>query len=171
MFRIVHKRWRPSRLEVPNLIIDGPAWLRNRPAVVDALHELLTHRAASGRRSIVIQNNGDGSIEYLMDRMKAGSMVVLGLRFPKGPRGRLRFARRICDDLGVPREAARGTHTLDPWNYTRVLEHIHAAIADQAPAKEESVKAESQQGPARVGRRRARLPAPTPVPVAVQLRV
>ena len=133
VYRIVHKRWRPERLEVDSLVVDGPAWLRNRPAVVDAMYELLVQRASSGRRSIVIQNDADGSIDRLMDRMPAGSMVVLGLRFPKGPRGRLRFARRLCDGLGVPRAAARGAHTIEPWNYAVVVERVQAWIDAQAP--------------------------------------
>ncbi|MFT7518958.1 MAG: hypothetical protein ACI9MC_001092, partial [Kiritimatiellia bacterium] len=66
----------------------------------------------------------DGSVNLLMDRILPGQMVVLGLRFPKGRRGRVRFATRMCEQLGLPKVAGRGTETLDPWGYAQVIAYL-----------------------------------------------
>lgn len=138
---IVHRtrqrQWNPQLLEAPGVVLDGPMWLRKRPAAVTLLVELLRKRAEARRRTLVCQNAEDGSIETLLGAMEAGSLVTIGLRFPKGPRGRLRFARRVCDELGLPRSAARGTETLEPWGYAAVREHLErweeSGVALEAP--------------------------------------
>jgi hypothetical protein len=127
--RVAARGWDARWIEAEALVVDGPVWLRNRPAAVAAVCELLCARSAAGRRTIVCQSEQDGSIEALMDAMEAGSLAVVGLRFPKGERGRLRFARRICDDLGIARAAARGTDTLEPWGYAAVVGHLRGLIA------------------------------------------
>jgi hypothetical protein len=73
---------------------------------------------------VLCQCDEDGSIDELIAVMRPGSIAVIGLRFPRGKRGRLRFARRVCEELGAPREAARGTDQLEPWGYSRVVESI-----------------------------------------------
>lgn len=124
--RVAARRWEDRLVDAASLVLDGPVWLRNRPAAVDALCELLNGRAARGRRTLVCQNDQDGSIEVLMGEMEAGSMAIVGLRFPKGTRGRLRFARRVCDEMSLPRIAARGTDVLEPWGYERVIAFLRA---------------------------------------------
>lgn len=111
-------------LEPAALILDGPVWLRGRPGVVELLRELVDLRRREGRRTVLCQRDCDGSIDELIAVLKPGTHVVIGLRFPKGPRGRMRFARALCDVLGAPREAARGTDQLDPWRYDRVVEVV-----------------------------------------------
>ena len=74
------------------------------------------------------QSDTDGSVEELIATMEPGSLVVIGLRFPKGERGRLRFARRQCDRLGLPKSLARGTDQLEPWGYDRVVAHLKSQI-------------------------------------------
>lgn len=117
-------RWSARLMKSRAMVLDGPVWLRNRQGVVDVLSELLRARAEAGRRTVVVQSDSDGSLDVLMDRMSTDSYVLLGLRFPKGVRGRLRFARRMCDELEIDREAARGSQHLEPWRYTTVIEHI-----------------------------------------------
>lgn len=115
----------PTRLvRISSLILDGPVWLQRRPGVVAVLKELLQKRQESACRTVVVQSDADGSLHLLMEEMETGSVVVIGLRFPKGNRGRLRFARKMCDKRGIPREAARGTQNLEPWRYCSVIDHI-----------------------------------------------
>jgi hypothetical protein len=120
--RIAKQKWSDDLLTTPDLLIDGPVWLKNRPATVPALTELIDARLATGLRTFVIQAEDDGSIEALMAVMAVGSLVTIALRFPKGAAGRLRFARRMCDELGLPRSAAKGTEELEPWGYEYVLD-------------------------------------------------
>jgi hypothetical protein len=113
--------WNPRLLDAPSLVLDGPVWLRNRPHAVAALVELLRYRSDRGRMTLVCQTDEDGSIEILMGELDPGSAVVIGLRFPSGTRGRLRFARRVCDELGLARELARSTDQIEPWGYEQVI--------------------------------------------------
>ena len=53
-----------------------------------------------------------------------GAAVVLGLRFPRGRRSRLRAAEQICERLGLPRAAAVGTDALAPWRYDHLTAHL-----------------------------------------------
>jgi hypothetical protein len=123
----VRDRAWPCRVrEVRALVLDGPVWLKNRPAAVSSLCELLRLRSDAGLRTCICQDDADGSVRLLMDALLAGTYAVIGLRFPKGPRGRLRFARHACDELDVPRIAARGTDTLEPWGYAEVIQHLAA---------------------------------------------
>jgi hypothetical protein len=124
--RIALRHWPARILNVPALVLDGPVWLKNRPSAVDALRELIRERAKAGRRTLVCQSDEDCSVEVLLGEMEAGSTAVIGLRFPKGPRGRLRFARRMCDDLGLSTERARSTEAMEPWGYEAVIGHLKA---------------------------------------------
>ena len=116
--------WPEEIRECPALVLDGPVFLRGRDGVVDLLRELVQGRARKGRRTVLCQDDSDGSIEELIAVLKPGSVSLIGLRFPTGKRGRVRFARRVCEDLGAPIEAARGTETMVPWRYERVVEVI-----------------------------------------------
>lgn len=128
--RIKRGSW-PARLRrAKSLVLDGPVWLRNRPAVVDVLYELLNERIRNGGRTILVQSDADGSVELLMGKMETGSLVVVGLRFPQGPRGKLRFARRMCGELDLPRDAARGSQHIQPWRYARVITYLEKKKID-----------------------------------------
>jgi len=118
--RVRHGHWDEALTGSAALVLDGPVWLRNRAGAVTMLAELAQRRAEAGARTIFCQADADGSIEELIAAMEAGSAVVVGLRFPTGKRARLRCARRICDELGFPRDAALGSESLDPWRYDRL---------------------------------------------------
>jgi len=124
--RVQMRAWSREFIDAPALVLDGPVWLQNRPAAVECLGELIRQRAGLGRRTLVVQPDSDGSAHLLADELAAGELVVLGLRYPKGRRGRLRFARRICDELGIPWHAATGTDELGVWNYARVIKKLIA---------------------------------------------
>jgi hypothetical protein len=113
--------WSKALIEASALLLDGPCWLSNRPGVVSMLAELLLVRAAARRRTVICQCDTDGSVTELIGEMSPGSLVVIGLRFPMGLKGRLRFARRMCDDLAVARSRARGTEKLESWDYDVVV--------------------------------------------------
>jgi hypothetical protein len=131
--RVATRAWSDRLVEARSLVLDGPVWLRNRPAAVAALCELIRARADACRRTLIVQNEEDCSVDTLIASMEPGEIVVIGLRFPKGPRGRLRFARRACDELGIARTAARGTDLIEPWGYARVIDFLRAGHADPAP--------------------------------------
>jgi hypothetical protein len=119
--RVRFGKWSDALRNARGLVLDGPIWLRNRDGVLTVLHELLNGRAQAGLRTVVCQTNLDGSVEALMAGMEPGSLVVVGLRFPKGRRGRLKFARRVCEVLEVPFVAALGTPEIEPWAYAKVI--------------------------------------------------
>lgn len=134
--RVRSRVW-PERCRLaPVLVLDGPVWLQSRPAIVRVLGELLRERNSKGLKTLVCQPDHDGSVNLLMDQVEPGSTVVLGLRFPKGRRGRLRFATRQCERMGLPKTAARGTETIEPWGYAQVkayLDDWRRTHGDDAP--------------------------------------
>jgi hypothetical protein len=119
--RVRTREWPQNVVDAPGLVLDGPVWLQTRPAIVRVLGELLRDRSSRRRRTMICQPDHDGSVNLLMDEVEPGSTVVLGLRFPMGRRGRARFASRVCDQLSIPRSAAKGTETLEPWGYAQVI--------------------------------------------------
>ena len=123
--------WSKALIKARGLILDGPVWLRNRPGVVELIVELLKARGEVGRRTVVCQAQGDCHIDVLIAAAPRGTLALVGLRFPKGKRGRVRFARRMCDERGLSNDAARGTELLTPWGYDIVIETIEAWTPDQ----------------------------------------
>lgn len=123
---IRQSKWRAEVLRTASLILDGPTWLRARPGMVDLLIDLLTARVRTKRRTIVCDVNNDGSVQAILAGLRPGSAVILGLRFPSSRSGRLRFARRCCDELGLPRSQARGTDQIEPWGYEAVIGELVA---------------------------------------------
>jgi hypothetical protein len=122
--RVRGNRW-PERIEqAPALVVDGPVWLRNRKGAVNLLLELARSRAGVAKRTVFVQVEADGSVEELISQSEPGSAVVVGLRFPTGRRGRLRCARRLCAELGLPVTVAAGTELLEPWRYDRLVAHL-----------------------------------------------
>lgn len=113
--------WAPQLLQAPGLVLDGPVWLRNRPGVVRLLRRLACDRARVRRKTLICQSDHDGSVDELISVMEAGSLVVLGLRFPKGRRSRIRFARKMCEEMGIPVHHADGSDKLEPWRYESVV--------------------------------------------------
>lgn len=124
--------WSERVLEVPVLVLDGPVFLANRPAVCGFLRDLIQARLLAGRRTVVCEVAQDGSMDRLMVGVPAGRMATVGLRFPASRSGRMRFARRCCDELGLPRSAAQGTDALEPWGYDRVIEDLKSRLEASA---------------------------------------
>lgn len=119
--RVSRRRWADRLVEARALVLDGVTWLGGRPAALRALGELLSARAAAGRRTLVVQGEDPESIDALMSQIDPRDVAIVGLRFPKGERGRLRFARRVCEDLGISRLHARPAAAIAPWSYPAAL--------------------------------------------------
>lgn len=119
--RVRMGRWSERVGDAPALVLDGPVWLKNRRGAVNLLLDLARQRSACARRTVFCQTEGDGSIEALIAQTEPGSAVVIGLRFPTGRKSRLRCARQLCAELGLPPAAAAGSETLEPWRYDRLV--------------------------------------------------
>jgi ABC-type glutathione transport system ATPase component len=118
--------WPAAVVQAQHLVIDAPEHLECREQALLWLAELLALRGASRRRTSVVQARDDRSVDALMACMEPGRMVVIALRFPKGKRGRLRFARRLCEERGLPVSAAAATPRLEPWTYRHVADYLDA---------------------------------------------
>ncbi len=124
VWRIHKRRWSKAVLEQPCLVIDGPVFLATRPAAAGMVAALIQQRVDAGLRTILVEGPvDDGSVQLLMDAVAPEQRVTLTLRFPVEG-GRLRYAQRICDELGLSRALARETLALDYWCYRTVREHL-----------------------------------------------
>jgi hypothetical protein len=124
-------KWAARLITAPRLVLDGPSYLHKRPGVVGLLLALLALRSEAGRHTVVCDASGDGSVEELLARAPIGSAAVLGLRLPSSRSGRLRFARRLCQTLDLPRTLAQGTEALEPWGYAAVAQALREKAAGQ----------------------------------------
>lgn len=122
--RVRRGKWSKMLYDSPALVLDGPTYLVSRPGAEMLIMSLIRTRVKKGLHTILCDVSGDGSVDCIMENMAAGSMVVLGLRFPKSRSGRMRFARRQCDVLGIPRACARGTDAIEPWRYDAVIRDL-----------------------------------------------
>jgi hypothetical protein len=124
--RVQERAWPRELLEVESVVLDGPCWLGRRTSQARALGELLSARLAMGCRTIVVQWDGDPSLDGVLKGLEPGAVATLGLRFPAGVRGRRRAVRRICAEMGLPTSAGRGLSSLEPWTYARVRAALDA---------------------------------------------
>ena len=118
-FNARHREWKSELLLSACLILECPCFLNRRPAALDGLQELLRMRAGGERRTWVIEAQSGTAMDQVMGAVHPGYRATLVLRFPVG-RGRLRFAKRICNDLGIPNSRAAATVHIDPWSYETV---------------------------------------------------
>lgn len=124
--------WSDRVLDAPGLVVDGLQLLPSRPLALSLLRELLALRCDAHRRTVVCEQVADGSAAALMDSVPSGCLATIGLRVPESRSGRMRFARRCCDELGLPRSEATGTDSLDPWCYSAVLDALRERQAAAA---------------------------------------
>ena len=68
---------------------------------------------------MVVEAESGTSMERIMGAVHPGYRATIVLRFPVG-RGRLRFAKRLCSDLGIGHESAKATTEIHPWTYAAV---------------------------------------------------
>jgi hypothetical protein len=133
VWRIRQRRWSRAVLEVPCLVIDGPVFLSERPAAAGLVAQLIQQRVQAGLRTVLVEGPVvDGSVQLLMDAVAPEQRITLTLRFPVEG-GRLRFAQRVCEELGLSRRLARDTLALSPWCYQAVrlyLEELAGVASD-----------------------------------------
>ncbi len=128
IWRVRQQQWSKALRDVSALIIDGPVFLGRRPGAAAMLADLLRQRVEAGLRTVLVEGPvADGSVEILMDAVPPEHRATLTLRFPiEG--GRLRYAQRVCEELGLDRSLARGTLALDPWCYTAARQALEALV-------------------------------------------
>lgn len=126
--------WSPRIAGAGTLVLDGPVFVRTRPAVAKFLKELFDLRIAAGLRTVVCALPQDASLEPVLAGVPVGARVTIGLRFPNSRSGRMRFARRVCDGLGLERSAARGTDLLEPWGYQSVTQELRRRLRQSLSA-------------------------------------
>lgn len=130
VWRIRQQRWSKALLDQPCLVIDGPVFLATRPAVAGMVAALIKLRVHAGLRTILVEGPvDDGSVQLLMDAVPPEQRATLTLRFPVEG-GRLRYAQRICDELGLDRAAARETLAVEPWCYLAARQFLEG-LADR----------------------------------------
>lgn len=107
-----------------SLVLDGPCLLKTRRAACELLLRLIQERSAAGLRTVVCENNPDDSAIQLQRGIAPGRLVTVALRFPKSRSGRMRVARRIAEEMGLPKSAAKGTDGIEPWRYDKVIDAL-----------------------------------------------
>ena len=126
IWRVREQQWSKALRDVPSLIIDGPVFLGRRPGAAAMVANLLRLRVEAGLRTVLVEGQvADGSVEILMDAVPPEHRVTLTLRFPVEG-GRLRFAQRVCEKLGLERALARRTLALEPWSYLGARQALEA---------------------------------------------
>jgi len=116
------------------LVLDGPTQLSQRPGAKELLERLLHSRVEEGKLTVLCQ--GDGSTQGILVTLPVGVVATVGLRFPASRSGRMRFARRLCDEYGLPRTYAKGVASIEPWDYAAVIGRLRDAKASQKKAAE-----------------------------------
>lgn len=116
--------WTERICQTPAVVLDVPMYLDRRPGICRLVVDLINDRAARGLRTMLCQPAESRTIDSILASVDRNQIVVLGLRFPHGRRGRLRVARRMCEARNLDPEAARGTERIEPWNYAQVLAHL-----------------------------------------------
>jgi hypothetical protein len=128
VWRVREQQWSKALRDVLTLIIDGPVFLGRRPGAASMVAGLLQQRVDAGLRTVIVEGPvADGSVEVLMDAVAPEHRATLTLRFPVEG-GRLRFAQRVCQELGLDRALARNTLALQPWSYVAVRQALEAGI-------------------------------------------
>ena len=121
-----NRKWNAGLINAPALVIECPCFLDRRPAALEGLKDLMRRRAGGRRRTWVVEAASGTSMETIMGSVHPGYRATLVLRFPVG-RGRLRFAKRICRDLGLDTAHAVATVDIEPWTYQLVRDTLQSA--------------------------------------------
>lgn len=128
--QVRRRTWRDDIRHHPALILDGPAFLHRRPAVMRMLQQLLQLRAQDGLRTMVCEGEDRSPLTDLMMAVEAEARATIALRFPVG-QGRRRYAARVCDELGIDRRYAARTDDLEPWTYDSVIAQLRQIRDEQ----------------------------------------
>jgi len=124
--RVRHRKW-PDQIDtVPHLILEGLCFLPRRPGAAQALSDLVEARVSAGLKTVLTQAGDASSMNTLMEKIPPEQRATVVLRFPVG-RGRVRYAARLCDELGIPRTYARLAQDVDPWTYERIRQTLSTA--------------------------------------------
>jgi hypothetical protein len=114
-----NRAWNEELLKFSSVVLECPCFMERRPSALQTLQALLRVRSGGGRRTVICEANSGTSMEDLMGAVHPGYRATVVLRFPVG-RGRLRFALRVCNELGLSADYAKATEDLEPWTYAAV---------------------------------------------------
>ena len=129
-------KWTEELLAAKGLLIDGPTLLSRRPGVTRLLQGLIRERSSRGNRTVVCQGEGDDSVLLLVQESEVQNQVTLNLRYPQG-RGKVRFAARVCEELGIDRRYSRVVQPEDHWTYLKVIRALKRIKRDGGEFDEE----------------------------------
>jgi hypothetical protein len=113
------RAWDEELLKYSSVVLECPCFLERRPAALQTLQRLLRVRSGGGRRTVICEADSGTPMEELMGAVHPGYRATVVLRFPVG-RGRMRFALRVCNELGLSADHAEATEELEPWTYAAV---------------------------------------------------
>ena len=136
--------WRDGILAAESVVLDGPVFLRSRPSLAQMLVDLFHAREGEGRRTILVDTANGNAVQTLMSVLRPGRASVIALRFPVSRRARLRYAKKLCEEMGLDQEEARGSSCLEPWSYTEVREWLRLREALE-PTPDAKAKASRQK--------------------------
>lgn len=128
--RLIEGSW-PERLGRPGgVILDGLEWLHRRPSAVELLVELVERRIKAGGRTALIHAHHDPSLEAVWSVLDEERTAVIGLRYPRGYRGRLRSVMRLADErrLMLTRSESRRLARMEPWSLAVVATELDSAL-------------------------------------------
>ena len=129
-------KWPEELLAAKGLLIDGPTLLSRTPGVTRLLQGLIRERSSRGNRTVVCQGDGDDSVLLLVQESEVQNQVTLNLRYPQG-RGKVRFAARVCEELGIDRRYSRVVQPEDHWTYLKVIRALKRIKRDGGEFDEE----------------------------------
>ena len=101
---------------------------------MESLQLLLRLRAGSDRRTWVVEATSGTSMEPVMSAVHPGYRATLVLRFSIG-RGRLRFAKRVSEEMGLNKTLAAKTTHIEPWSYDAVRQSLVRLMASETSSQ------------------------------------
>jgi len=125
------RSWKSELVTARALVLECPCFMNRRPAAMSAIQELLRSRAGGGRSTWVVEAESGTAMERVMSVVHPGYRATVVLRFPVG-RGRLRYAKTVCDDLGIAASLAASTMDLSPWTYAAVRGALSEHVGPEA---------------------------------------
>lgn len=129
--KIRKKRWSEELSNSPQLIIESPCFLRQRPTTLKLLQQLLRLRLRKGLRTIILDAEDFGPVRDILESIPHEERASMVLRFPSG-RGRYRFLAHECRKRNLPIRLARELSELENWTYSNVFSALEAAEASKA---------------------------------------
>ncbi len=128
--KVRKRRWMDDISKHPQLILESPSFLRQRPQILKMLRSLIALRTRKGLRTILLDSEDMGPIRDLVQSTSVAERATVMLRFPSG-RGRYRFLAHACRERNIPVKVARELSQVEPWTYKVVFDLLEEYAKDQ----------------------------------------